>query len=194
MSDMTMAEAERAIVVRLTAAMREADEQFERVGGSTRHHVRDCLLPVLEKHGLSVATIEQRDDASRELAAARGELRQRREQVDALLQRQDEITVALGGCAIFPSELPEAARKLRALVEELEKTDSEEWRRRFVEADYARCQAEVKQDSLRARCARLDEAIKHVLNAANPPRNMSGEEVCEFLSGLMRSALGGEWE
>jgi hypothetical protein len=39
-------------VKRLTAAMREADRLFEQVGGSTRHHVRDCLLPILEKHGL----------------------------------------------------------------------------------------------------------------------------------------------
>lgn len=39
-------------VKRLTAAMREADRAFEDVGGSTLHHVRDCLLPVLKKHGL----------------------------------------------------------------------------------------------------------------------------------------------
>jgi hypothetical protein len=43
---------EAELVRRMTAAMREADETFERVGGSTRHHVRDCLLPVLIKHGL----------------------------------------------------------------------------------------------------------------------------------------------
>ena len=42
------------LVRRMTAAMREADAVFERVGGSTRHHVRDCLLPILEKHGLSL--------------------------------------------------------------------------------------------------------------------------------------------
>lgn len=40
------------LIRRMTAAMREADETFERVGGSTRHHVRDCLLPVLSRHGL----------------------------------------------------------------------------------------------------------------------------------------------
>jgi hypothetical protein len=43
---------ETELIRRMTAAMREADETFERVGGSTRHHVRDCLLPVLEKHRL----------------------------------------------------------------------------------------------------------------------------------------------
>lgn len=42
------------LIRRMTAAMREADKTFERVGGSTRHHVRDCLLPVLEKHGLEL--------------------------------------------------------------------------------------------------------------------------------------------
>jgi hypothetical protein len=40
------------VAASLTAAMREADKTFERVGGSTRHYVRDCLLPILEKHGL----------------------------------------------------------------------------------------------------------------------------------------------
>jgi hypothetical protein len=39
------------IVNAVTAAMREADRVFEKVGGSTRHHVRDCLLPVLNRNG-----------------------------------------------------------------------------------------------------------------------------------------------
>src|SRR5687768_4282169 len=47
-------ESDAELVRRMTAAMREADKTFERVGGSTRHHVRDCLLPVLEKHGLEL--------------------------------------------------------------------------------------------------------------------------------------------
>lgn len=47
-------------VRRLTSAMREADQAFERVGGSTRHHVRDCLMPALEKEGLAVVDAEQR--------------------------------------------------------------------------------------------------------------------------------------
>ena len=38
----------------ITAAMREADRVFEKVGGSTRHYVRDCLLPIMKKHGLIV--------------------------------------------------------------------------------------------------------------------------------------------
>jgi hypothetical protein len=38
----------------LTEAMRAADQAFERVGGSTRHHVRDCLIPELERRGLAV--------------------------------------------------------------------------------------------------------------------------------------------
>lgn len=42
------------LLARLTAAMREADAIFMRAGGSTRHHVRDCLIPVLEKHGLKL--------------------------------------------------------------------------------------------------------------------------------------------
>lgn len=49
---------EKELVVRLTRAMREADCSFERVGGSTRHHVRDHLLPVLEKHGLKLTLVD----------------------------------------------------------------------------------------------------------------------------------------
>lgn len=44
-------------VTRLTVAMRDADRDFERVGGSTRHHVRDCLLPALMRAGLWIGEI-----------------------------------------------------------------------------------------------------------------------------------------
>ncbi len=44
-------------MTKFTAAMREADHTFERVGGSTRHHVRDCLLPILEKQGLVIVCV-----------------------------------------------------------------------------------------------------------------------------------------
>lgn len=40
------------LVRRMTSAMRSADKAFESVGGGTRHHVRECLLPILEEHGL----------------------------------------------------------------------------------------------------------------------------------------------
>jgi hypothetical protein len=49
---------ENKMVRRMTAAMREADTHFEIVGGSTRHHVRDCLLPILEKHGLKLTLLQ----------------------------------------------------------------------------------------------------------------------------------------
>ena len=45
---------ESEIIIRLTKAMREADESFESVGGSTRHYVRECLLPILSGHGLEL--------------------------------------------------------------------------------------------------------------------------------------------
>ena len=59
-------EQEAEIVRRLTAAMREADRTFERVGGSTRHHIRDCLVPILGKHGLAVQIINQESPVSNE--------------------------------------------------------------------------------------------------------------------------------
>jgi len=54
------------LVRRMTLAMREADEMFETVGGSTRHHVRECLLPVLEKHGLGISLRKAIDNARSE--------------------------------------------------------------------------------------------------------------------------------
>ena len=44
-----------ACVTALTRAVREADQEFLTVGGSTRHFVRDCLLPALHSNGLAVA-------------------------------------------------------------------------------------------------------------------------------------------
>jgi hypothetical protein len=45
------------MVAEITAAMRQADEWFEKSGGSTRHHVRECLIPALKDHGLKVIRI-----------------------------------------------------------------------------------------------------------------------------------------
>tara|TARA_R110000851_G_scaffold33896_4_gene90393 strand:+ start:1463 stop:1645 length:183 start_codon:yes stop_codon:yes gene_type:complete len=47
---------------RITAAVREADSVFEKTGGSTRHYVRECLMPILEKNGLEVRE-KPRDDS-----------------------------------------------------------------------------------------------------------------------------------
>jgi hypothetical protein len=37
-----------------TELIREADRLFEKVGGSTRHFVRDCLLPLMEEKGMKL--------------------------------------------------------------------------------------------------------------------------------------------
>ena len=50
-------EEDKELVRRLTGAMREADDLFERAGGSTRHHVQGCLLPVLRCHGLQIVVL-----------------------------------------------------------------------------------------------------------------------------------------
>lgn len=42
-------------VNRVTAVVREADRTFEKVGGSSRHWVRDVFLPLLNKAGLFIA-------------------------------------------------------------------------------------------------------------------------------------------
>jgi hypothetical protein len=47
-------EEDTSIVARVTAVCRKADQQFETVGGSSRHWVRDCFLPLLNGAGLFV--------------------------------------------------------------------------------------------------------------------------------------------
>ncbi len=42
------------LLARITKAVRLADRKFEQVGGSSRHWVRECLLPGLETEGLAV--------------------------------------------------------------------------------------------------------------------------------------------
>jgi hypothetical protein len=51
------------IVNRVTAAVREADEAFKKTGGGSRHWVRECFLPSLEKHGLTVKILPRGDQA-----------------------------------------------------------------------------------------------------------------------------------
>lgn len=62
---------------RLVAAMRAADKMFEKVGGTTRHYVRDCLIPEMTERGIRVV-----DDAEQ----PQDELRAR---VSALLDAED---------------------------------------------------------------------------------------------------------
>ena len=49
-------EPEHELVMQMTLAMREADRVHERTGGGTKHHVRDCLLPILEKYNLKLVS------------------------------------------------------------------------------------------------------------------------------------------
>lgn len=51
------AQSEDATIVRIvTAIVRDADEVFQRVGGSSRHWVRDCFIPKLNAAGLVIVT------------------------------------------------------------------------------------------------------------------------------------------
>jgi hypothetical protein len=52
------------IVAALTVIVREADETFQRLGaiGSSRHWIRDCFLPALNRHRWFVDTVADLDD------------------------------------------------------------------------------------------------------------------------------------
>lgn len=42
------------LVKAITAIVREADEAFQRSGGSSRHWVRECFLPTLNAKGFRI--------------------------------------------------------------------------------------------------------------------------------------------
>ena len=44
----------RELVAKITVAVREADQNFQKSGGSSRHWVRECFLPMLTKHKLVI--------------------------------------------------------------------------------------------------------------------------------------------
>ena len=45
------------LVKEITVVVRQADSDFEKIGGSSKHWVRDCFLPLLEEAGLTVCRI-----------------------------------------------------------------------------------------------------------------------------------------
>ena len=47
------------MIAKIAKAVRTADQEFKDVGGSTRHWVRECLLPALRDEGLRIAPLEE---------------------------------------------------------------------------------------------------------------------------------------
>lgn len=46
----------------MTEIMREADKAFEKIGGGTRHYVRDLLIPMMKERGLCIVHLETKDE------------------------------------------------------------------------------------------------------------------------------------
>lgn len=42
------------LISKVVRAVRKADKDFDKVGGSSRHWVIECLLPCLEEEGLEI--------------------------------------------------------------------------------------------------------------------------------------------
>lgn len=51
------------LVREVTRIVREADVVFERVGGSSRHWVRDCFLPMLNDAGFRIVKAKEKPHA-----------------------------------------------------------------------------------------------------------------------------------
>lgn len=47
-----------ATVDEVTIVMREADAKFKSIGGSTRHYVRDLLIPIMQDAGLLIISVK----------------------------------------------------------------------------------------------------------------------------------------
>lgn len=52
--DNTNEDEQLVTVAEFTEIMRQADRNFESVGGSTRHFVQDCLFPILAEKGIKI--------------------------------------------------------------------------------------------------------------------------------------------
>ena len=68
---MTPTEIGNEELVAITEIVREADRVFERVGGSSRHWVRDCFWPMLQQHGWTL--VSQRSAAAPTLVAGKSD-------------------------------------------------------------------------------------------------------------------------
>ena len=51
----------------ITRAVRNADKQFEIIGGSSRHWVRECFIPALEEEGLLIISLFKVKEQDREI-------------------------------------------------------------------------------------------------------------------------------
>jgi hypothetical protein len=80
-------------VAALTAVVRDADRTFEKVGGSSRHWVRDCFCPFLQQAGWSLVKVAT-------LAAERQAREQAEQERDRLREVLDKFGVHQSGCAI----------------------------------------------------------------------------------------------
>jgi len=54
-------EREREIERLACVAMRQADQEFHAVGGTTRQYIIECLLPCLKEQGLKIEYIDKTD-------------------------------------------------------------------------------------------------------------------------------------
>ena len=57
----------------ITSAVREADDWFKKIGGSSRHWVDDCFLPMLKKRGIDIFKAQEVYDCESRLSAVEAE-------------------------------------------------------------------------------------------------------------------------
>ncbi len=60
------------IVAAITAIVRDADQTFQKVGGTSRHWVRDCFLPLLNRRGWYLCPTTPTEEPPSTNAADRG--------------------------------------------------------------------------------------------------------------------------
>lgn len=57
MKEQVDAEQRAEISKRVTRAVRLADLDFQKIGGTTMHYVHECLLPALEENGIGLSVV-----------------------------------------------------------------------------------------------------------------------------------------
>jgi len=158
------------LIAKITKAVRQADEDFKDVGGSTRHWVRECLLQSLRDDGMNIVETKKIT-----------QLTTRAETADALaakqINRADDLQDAL-------DRAKEDVRILEARVKELEG----ELEKAQKNADDFKIRSGIHM----SREMRLDMAMQDLLiNIQNVLEHYTrkGEVVLDVLRGSSRDAI-----
>ncbi len=104
------------LVARITAAVRVADQRFESSGGSSRHWVRECLLPTFEEASLVIGDLRQTQMTEQHRGSAEKDVATLANKLDASDRLAAELLAACEGIEAYFGATWEGAPDERAAL------------------------------------------------------------------------------